>query len=85
MSPSAFEDACKNEHIKGIYVVPDYHNPTACCMPVENRKEIAAIAKKYNQIIIEDATYNLHHKKHIRQLPLLRLNRPFMLPVYQSP
>ncbi|WP_339238299.1 PLP-dependent aminotransferase family protein [Oceanobacillus sp. FSL W7-1281] len=63
MSPSAFEDACKNEHIKGIYIVPDYHNPTASCMPVENRKEIAAIAKKYNQIIIEDATYNLHHKK----------------------
>ncbi|GGP10763.1 aminotransferase-like domain-containing protein [Oceanobacillus neutriphilus] len=61
MSPSAFEDACKNEHIKGIYLVPDYHNPTACCMPVETRKEIADIAKKHNKIIIEDATYNLHH------------------------
>lgn len=63
MSSSAFEDTCKNEHIKGIYLIPDYHNPTACCMSVENRKEIAAIARMYNKIIIEDATYNLHHPK----------------------
>ncbi|GGA42821.1 aminotransferase-like domain-containing protein [Psychrobacillus lasiicapitis] len=63
MSPVAFEYACKNEHIKGVYLIPDYHNPTASCMSVENRKEIAVIAKKYNQFIIEDATYHLHNKK----------------------
>ncbi|MEH7121192.1 PLP-dependent aminotransferase family protein, partial [Neobacillus vireti] len=39
------------------------HNPTASCMPVENRKVIATIAKKYNQFIIEDATYHLHKEK----------------------
>ncbi|MFJ5760480.1 PLP-dependent aminotransferase family protein [Neobacillus sp. NPDC093182] len=60
MSPAAFEYVCKNENIKGIYLIPDYHNPTASCMSVEKRKEIAAIAKKYNQFIIEDATYHLH-------------------------
>ncbi|KMY53816.1 GntR family transcriptional regulator [Bacillus sp. FJAT-27231] len=60
MSPTAFEYACRNENIKGIYLIPDYHNPTACCMSVENRKKIAAVAKKYNQFIIEDATYHLH-------------------------
>ncbi|MGM7724332.1 PLP-dependent aminotransferase family protein [Metabacillus sp. Hm71] len=63
MSPSAFEYACKNDKIKGIYLIPDYHNPKACCMSVENRKVIAAIAKKYNQFIIEDATYHLHNEK----------------------
>ncbi|MGK9185224.1 PLP-dependent aminotransferase family protein [Priestia filamentosa] len=63
MSPTAFEYACKNENIKGIYLIPDYHNPTACCMSVENRKAIAAIAQKYNQFIIEDATYHLHNDK----------------------
>ncbi len=63
MSPAAFEYACKNENIKGLYLIPDYHNPTACRMSVENRKEIAAIARKYNQFIIEDAAYHLHNEK----------------------
>ncbi|MFC7394203.1 PLP-dependent aminotransferase family protein [Scopulibacillus cellulosilyticus] len=63
MSPTSFEYACKNENIKGIYLIPDYHNPTASCMSVENRKAIATIAKKYNQFIIEDATYHLHKEK----------------------
>lgn len=59
MSPASFEYACKNENIKGIYLIPDYHNPTASFMSVENRKMIAKIAKKYNQFIIEDASYHL--------------------------
>ncbi|MFS0776676.1 PLP-dependent aminotransferase family protein [Neobacillus sp. 3P2-tot-E-2] len=63
MSPEAFEYACKNENIKGIYLIPDYHNPTASFMSVENREMIAAIAKKYKQFIIEDASYHLLGKK----------------------
>lgn len=59
MSPSALEYACKNDSIQGIYLIPDYHNPTAGTMSVENRKRIAAIANKYNQFIIEDASYSL--------------------------
>lgn len=59
MSPTAFEDACKNDNIKGIYIIPDYHNPTATCMSVENRKSIAEIAIKYKQFVIEDASYHL--------------------------
>lgn len=59
MSPTAFEDACKNDNIKGIYIIPDYHNPTATCMSVENRKRIAEIAIKYKQFVIEDASYHL--------------------------
>jgi DNA-binding transcriptional MocR family regulator len=59
MSPTAFEYTCKNENIKGLYLIPDYHNPTAAIMSVENRKKIAAIAKKYNQFVIEDASYHL--------------------------
>ena len=62
MSATSFEYACKNENIKGIYLMPDYHNPTASLMSVENRKKIAAIAKKYNQFIIEDGSYHLLNK-----------------------
>ncbi|WP_201004030.1 aminotransferase-like domain-containing protein [Paenibacillus glycanilyticus] len=63
MSPAAFEYACKNDNIKGIYLIPDYHNPTTSTMSVENRKQIAAIARKYNQFIIEDAAYSLMCKQ----------------------
>ncbi|MBS4217463.1 PLP-dependent aminotransferase family protein [Bacillus sp. FJAT-49711] len=66
MSPSAFEEACKNENIKGIYLIPDYHNPTASFMSVKKRKVIAEIAKKYNQFIIEDASYHLLHENPLR-------------------
>jgi len=59
MNPTSFEYACKNENIKGIYLIPDYHNPTASIMSIENRKMIGAIAKKYNQFVIEDASYHL--------------------------
>ncbi len=59
LSPTAFEDACKNENIKGIYIIPDYHNPMASIMTVENRKRIAAVAKRYNQFVMEDASYHL--------------------------
>lgn len=63
MSPTSFEDACKNDNIKGIYLIPDYHNPTTSFMSVENRKRIAEIAKKYKQFIIEDASYHLIQEK----------------------
>lgn len=63
MNPTYLEDACKNENIKGIYVIPDYHNPTASFMSVENRKRIAEIAIRYNQFVIEDASYHLLNKK----------------------
>ena len=63
MSPTSYEDACKNDNLKGIYLIPDYHNPTASFMSIETRKMIAAIAKKYNQFIIEDASYHLLGKK----------------------
>lgn len=63
MSPSALEEACKNDNISGIYLIPDYHNPTTVRLSVGNRKKIAEIAKTYDQFIIEDATYHLHNEK----------------------
>ncbi|MEC0283307.1 aminotransferase-like domain-containing protein [Terribacillus saccharophilus] len=63
MSPESLEYACKNENIKGIYLIPDYHNPTASFLSVEKRKSIAEIAKKYNLFVIEDASYHLLNKE----------------------
>ncbi len=61
-SPEAFEYACKNDNIKGLYLIPDYHNPTAVTMPIEIRKRIAEVAQTYDQFIIEDGAYSLMHE-----------------------
>ncbi|MFJ7951884.1 PLP-dependent aminotransferase family protein [Lysinibacillus sp. NPDC096418] len=51
--------ACKNEHIKGLYVIPDFHNPTTHTMSVKTRKMIAEVARQTGLIVIEDAIYSL--------------------------
>ncbi len=50
-------NACKNSGMKGIYVIPAHHNPTAKTMSLEKRKDIARIANEYDLIVIEDGTY----------------------------
>lgn len=47
--------ACKNENIKGLYLMPDYHNPTTHTMSLKTRKMIGKVAEKENIIVIEDA------------------------------
>ena len=55
----AIVNACRNDKIKGIYIIPDYHNPTAHIMSMETRKRIADAAVRYNLVIIEDAINSL--------------------------
>ncbi|MCD4770022.1 MAG: PLP-dependent aminotransferase family protein [Bacteroidales bacterium] len=43
--------------IKFIYVIPDFQNPAGITMPESRRREILAIAEKYNLLIIEDSPY----------------------------
>jgi len=59
MSAERIENAVKNSGIRGLYVMPDYQNPTAHIMTEESRKMIAQIAKKYNLLIIEDGIHSL--------------------------
>jgi 2-aminoadipate transaminase len=42
---------------KLIYIVPDFQNPTGITMPEKRRKEIIAIAHKYDILILEDSPY----------------------------
>ena len=46
--------AVQNENIKGLYVIPDFQNPTAHVMSLETRKMIADVAKEENLLVIED-------------------------------
>ena len=43
---------------KFIYLVPTFSNPTGRTIPIENRKQIAELAAKYNVIILEDDPYS---------------------------
>ncbi|WP_295893630.1 PLP-dependent aminotransferase family protein [uncultured Vibrio sp.] len=42
---------------KMFYAVPDFHNPTGVCWPLEKRQQVAALCIKYNVAFIEDAPY----------------------------
>jgi DNA-binding transcriptional MocR family regulator len=55
--------AYKNDKIKGIYIMPDYQNPTAHMMSDDGRMMIARIAKKQRLIILEDAIHSLMSKQ----------------------
>lgn len=56
---------CKNENIKGIYIIPDHHNPTTHFMSERERWDLSTVIKQYGLICIEDATYSfLSDKKY---------------------
>lgn len=58
MSPHSLLQACRNTEIKGIYLMPTCSNPTGIFMPVSRRQEIAAIARQYHLLLIEDDIYS---------------------------
>ena len=51
--------ACKNENIKGLYLISDMHNPTTHTMSEKCRKMIGQLAQQEKLIIIEDAIHSL--------------------------
>lgn len=51
--------AIHNENIKGLYVIPDFQNPTAHIMSLKTRKIIAKAAEENNLPVIEDGINNL--------------------------
>lgn len=59
MSEEGIRYALQNENVKGIYVIPDFQNPTTHIMSLETRKMIAGIAKEKNVLVIEDGINNL--------------------------
>jgi 2-aminoadipate transaminase len=55
--PESLEKTLELGGIKFIYLVPTFQNPTGRTIPLERRKEIAAIIKKHNALLIEDDPY----------------------------
>ena len=47
----------ESKPIKFIYVIPDFNNPSGETMTLEERKEIVALARKLDVVIVEDSPY----------------------------
>ncbi|MBM7615856.1 aminotransferase-like domain-containing protein [Alkaliphilus hydrothermalis] len=57
MLPLTLEKAIIKYNIKGIYVIPDCHNPTTNIMSMNRRNGLAHLIQKYNLIAIEDSVF----------------------------
>ncbi len=58
MDPVKLEEALKaNPNTKLIYLIPNFQNPTGKTTTLKRRKELYALAQKYNTMILEDNPY----------------------------
>ena len=58
MNMDALEQALKEEkNAKYIYTIPNFQNPSGITMSLEKRKQLYALAKQYNVLILEDNPY----------------------------
>lgn len=59
---------CKSENLKGLYFIPDQHNPTTQSLSIEERICICDVAKKLNLVILEDAINRVFSEKNYPSL-----------------
>ncbi|MFH1136971.1 MAG: PLP-dependent aminotransferase family protein [Pseudomonadota bacterium] len=57
MSPEALETACRRDSIRGLYLMPEFQNPTTGRLAEVRREKIAKIIEKHDLILIEDEAY----------------------------
>jgi DNA-binding transcriptional MocR family regulator len=53
----ALEQLCASRPVRAIYTMPTLHNPLGSVMSQPARARLAGIARRYGQLIIEDASY----------------------------
>ncbi len=59
ISEEGLTAACRNDGIKGLYLMPDLHNPTNHIMKTACRERIAEKAREYDLILLEDGINSL--------------------------
>lgn len=77
--PEDFERVCAREHPKAAFLMSSGQNPTLACLPLSRRKDIVAIARKYNVWLIEDYLYGGMIADGIPLLAELAPDRTFLL------
>jgi 2-aminoadipate transaminase len=55
--PESLEAVLQKGHLKLIYLVPNFQNPTGRTIPLPRRQKIAALLKQYQALLIEDDPY----------------------------
>ena len=55
--PEAFDEACRRERPKALYLNPTLHNPLTLTVPEARRRQIAAVARRHGVPIVEDDAY----------------------------
>lgn len=55
--PEAFDEACRTQHPRALYCMPNLQNPTAAVMGKTRREAIAEIARRHKVFIVEDDVY----------------------------
>ncbi|CDX39057.1 putative transcriptional regulator, GntR family [Mesorhizobium sp. SOD10] len=69
--PEALERAIASTGSKVLYTVPTLQNPTAATMSAARRREVVAIARRYDVLIIEDDAYRAIARGSSRMPPAL--------------
>ncbi|SNY24261.1 transcriptional regulator, GntR family [Pseudomonas sp. LAMO17WK12:I6] len=54
---AALEKLCRSRSVRAVYSMPTLHNPLGWVMSIEQREELAAIARRHDLTLIEDAAY----------------------------
>ncbi|KFI56023.1 PLP-dependent aminotransferase family protein [Bifidobacterium callitrichos] len=71
MRTDLLEGYCARFHPKLIYTIPTFHNPTGTTMPIERRRTLVDVARRYQCLIVEDDAYgDLWYGQGPRPIPL---------------
>lgn len=57
MKPEALESLCRSSTISGVYLMPSCSNPMGIVMPMERRREMAAVIRRRQLTLLEDDAY----------------------------
>lgn len=57
MQVDLVENVLKNEPVRFIYVLPNFHNPAGTTLPLERRMRLAELAAEHGVFIVEDDPY----------------------------
>ncbi|PLK48585.1 PLP-dependent aminotransferase family protein [Uliginosibacterium sp. TH139] len=57
IDPDALERLCRQRRVRALYLMPTLHNPLGWVMSASRRRQLVAIARRHDLLIIEDAAY----------------------------
>lgn len=77
MDLQELRNVCKRDNVKGLYLIPDCHNPTSVIMDLQTRKEISEIIEQFNILLIEDGTFSYCLEDKI--MPIFTLNPEYTI------